>query len=457
MDMERVNRIIRRLNDIQYIKYGIRYIEDKSFMRRYLPKLEKYHAGISCDFQDIKEKRLFRIMTYAYKNSRYYRRIFDQNGVKINQIEKCWDNVPFLDKGIIRQEQENILAVSITNNYVGYFTTGGSTGQPLGFYTLGGCDAEHQAFLFKIIGYKPGDKILAMDGTIIPDNLLKQKIFWVIKNSDDLPYGRVALSSQYLKSENVYRYVDFLNSFKPDIIRGYPSFISDIANYILYNKIKLSFKMKGVELTSESYYKHQIDSIRQAFNTRVFSQYGHAEASIFGYTIDDCMMTYCSPLYGYTEIIGDDGIHVKPGQIGEVVVTGFFNYAMPFIRYRTGDLALYDGEENGIVRLKQIFGRTQDYIYTKSMEKILLTALVFARHYKAFQNIDKWQIIQNIPGEIFFRIVKYSNFSKDDQIELSENFYNIAGIKTNFEFVKTIPLTPRGKSKFLIQNILVEA
>jgi len=457
MDMARVKRIGRRFNDTQYIKYGIRYIEDKLFVKRYLPILEKYHAGISYDFHIVKEKRLIRILRYAYKNSKYYRRVFDQNGVKTNNIEKCWDNIPFLTKDIIRHEQENMLAVSTTNDYVGYMTTGGSTGQPLGFYTLGGCDAKHQEFLFKVIGYKLGDKILAMDGTVISNNLLEQKKFWVIKNSNDLPYGRVALSSQYLNSENIYHYVDFLNYFKPDIIRGYPSFISDIANYILKNEIKLSFNLKGVELTSESYYEYQIDNIRRAFNTRVFSQYGHAEASIFGYTIDDSMITYCSPLYGYTEIISDDGIHVKPGQLGEVVVTGFFNYAMPFIRYRTGDLALYDGEYNGIVRLKQVFGRTQDYIYTRNMEKILLTALVFARHYNAFKNIDRWQIIQNIPGEITFKIVKHPSFSSEDQAELSDNFYSIAGIKTNFEFVKTIPLTPRGKSKFLIQNILGKA
>ena len=455
MDLERVKRISRRFNDMQFIKYGIRYIEDNLFIKRYLNILEKYHAGNNYDFHAVKEKRLIKTLKYAYKHSRYYKQVFDQNSVKINQIEKCWDNIPFLDKSIIRQEQENILAVSITNNYVGHFTTGGSTGQPLGFYTLGGCDAEHQEFLFKIIGYKPEDKILALDGTVVPDNLLEQNIFWEIKSSTDLPYGRVALSSQYLNGENICRYVDFLNNFKPDIIRGYPSFISDIANYILHNNIKLSFKLKGVELTSESYYEYQIDNIRRAFNTRVFSQYGHAEASVFGYTVDDSMMTYCSPLYGYTEVIGDDGIHVKPGQIGEIVATGFFNYAMPFIRYRTGDLAEYDGEDSGIVRLRRIFGRTQDYIYTKNMEKILLTAIVFGRHYKAFDNIYKWQIVQNEPGEIIFRIIKNLSFSEGDQIELQDNFCKIAKIKTCFEFVETLPLTQRGKSKFLIQNISV--
>lgn len=456
MDIKRLIRISKRLNDLLYIKYGIKYIEDKLFIKHYLPILAKYHTGLKYDFQSINQRRLIRIMEYAYQHSSYYSRLFDESSVNTNELLLNWDNVPFLDKDIIRKEKENILALPRSKDYIGFVTTGGSTGQPLGFHTLGGCDAEHQEFLFRIIGYKPGDKILAMDGTVIPNDLLGENIFWVTKNESNLPYGSMALSSQYLSSVNIQHYVNFLNDFKPNIIRGYPSFISDIANYILRNNIKIAFEVKGVELTSESFYEYQIVNIRKAFNTRVFNQYGHAEASVFGYSIDASLLTYCSPLYGYTEVIGVDNKHVESGEIGEIVVTGFTNYAMPFIRYRTGDLALYDGEENGIVRLKQIYGRTQDYIYSKNMEKILLTAIIFARHYKAFANINRWQIIQNTPGKITFLIVKLPSFSIEDQNELSNNFQRIANIKSEFEYVDKIPLTPRGKSKFLIQNIVVK-
>ena len=456
MDMRRIRRISKRLNDIQFINYSIRYINDKLFINKYLPILKKYHTGVAFDFQPIKEKRLIRILRYAYKHSKYYRRVFDENSIRMDNIFKDWNLIPFLDKNVIHCERENILAVSTSNDYVGYITTGGSTGQPLGFYILGGCDAEHQEFLFRIIGYKPGDKILAMDGTKVPDYLLEQNIFWNKKNEKELPYGSMALSSLHLNSSNIYRYVEFLNDFKPDIIRGYPSFISDIASFLVQNNIKLAFRIKGVELTSESFYEYQIDNIKKAFNTLVFNQYGHAESSVFGYSIDDSLITYCSPLYGYTEVIGDDKKHVKPGEIGEVVVTGFMNYAMPFIRYRTGDLALYDREENGIVRLKRIYGRSQDYIYTRNMEKILLTAIIFGMHYKAFTNINRWQIVQNTPGEITFKIIKHPTFSLEDQNELSENFQRIASVETDFEYVDKITLTPRGKSKFLIQNINVE-
>ena len=39
------------------------------------------------------------------------------------------------------------------------------------------------------------------------------------------------------------------------------------------------------------------------------------------------------------EILDEHGRDVAPGERGRVVVTGFYNYAMPFIRYELGDLA----------------------------------------------------------------------------------------------------------------------
>ncbi|MFC4802575.1 hypothetical protein ACFPA1_25015 [Neobacillus sp. GCM10023253] len=455
MSIKRLLRVLGRLNDLQYVSLSIKHYSGKLLLNIRLLMLKKYHHGRTVNFNPIRNKKLLKTLKYAYRNSQYYKNTFDEKGIKIKSIREDWGRVPFLDKSIIRKEKDRILAMSDSKNYVGFVTTGGSTGEPLGFYTFGSYDAEHQKFLYQLMGYSPGDKILAMDGTLVPDDLINKNIFWTNKSANDLPYGSVALSSQYLNSKNINYYIDFIKKFKPAIIRGYPSYIDSIAMYILKNNIDLGFNIKGIQITSESFYNYQVDNIKKAFKTNVYTQYGHAEASVFGYSVDDSLMIYCSPFYGYTEVIGEDGIHVKPGEMGEIVVTGFNNYAMPFIRYRTGDLAIYDGDDNGIVKLRKINGRTQDYIYTENMEKVLLTAIVFGRHYKAFENIEKWQIVQNVPGEIIFKIIKGSSYSINDQIELQDNFYQLAKIKTEFEIVDNLPLTPRGKSKFLIQNLLI--
>lgn len=63
-----------------------------------------------------------------------------------------------------------------------------------------------------------------------------------------------------------------------------------------------------------------------------------------------------------------DGHPVGPGEDGEVVVTHLDNWAMPFIRYRTGDVAQFDNTSCGWGRhlsiMKKIQGRTTDFVVT---------------------------------------------------------------------------------------------
>ena len=303
--------------------------------------------------------------------------------------------------------------------------------------------------------YQPGDMIVAFDGSSVRAKLLDADIYWVATSNEDIPYGRLSYSSLYLREETVSYYVRHMLDTAPSILRGYPSFLNDIAEYISEKGISIPFHIKGVQLTAENAYDWQIENMRRPFNTKVFLQYGHSEVCVYGYTFDDTCEYYCSPFYGLTEVLGEDGKHVNTGEVGEVVVTGFYNSAMPFIRYRTGDLALFNGETDGIVRLGKIVGRAQDYILTEDGERISLTALIIGQHYRAFKNIQKSQLLQDIPGRVKVRIVKGEGFSVEDELEIRDKFKGICDVDTEFEYVDYIPLTPRGKFRFLVQNIRV--
>ena len=454
MNSKRLARLAKHAWDPTFAKNALSSILGKAITKFRLHQLERYHRGVKRDFTHIRNSALRRTVTYAYRHCPYYRELFQERGIHLDRPLDNWSLVPFLEKEVIREQRDKLLASKRMPDYLAGLTyTGGSTGQPLAFYRLGSYDGIHQAFLYRLMGYVPGDRILAMDGTLVADKLTERNIFWTNKSNRDLPYGRLALSSQYLTTENIGFYIEFLKEFRPAIIRGYPSFIDLIASYIVENDIDMKIGVKGIQVTSESVADHQVERIGRAFGAPVYNQYGHSEACVFGYSIDDSFTTYCSPLYGFTEVIGDDFKQVAPGDVGEIVVTGFACHAMPFIRYRTGDLALYDGEEDGITRLRRVYGRTQDYVYTADMERVLLTAIIFGRHYEAFDNIRKWQLVQDVPGEITFRIMATSEFSDRDRKELHDNFYDIAKIVTHCELVDSLALTPHGKSKLLVQNV----
>ncbi|MCK2156180.1 hypothetical protein [Exiguobacterium sp. 17-1] len=450
-------KILPRVFDLYYIKYILNRLFEKKTIRKNLNKLHHFNVEEN-NIEEINKKMLLKLIKFSYRNSTYYRNVLknkkiDMKKISVDNVYDLVNKIPLLNKEIIRGNTKSILTVNSKKKYVGKMTTGGSTGEPLSFYTMGGYDKEHQEFLYKLMGYENGDLIIALDGTFIEKETLDQGIFWTEKNKSSIPYGKVALSSHYLNDDTIGEYIKYISESNVKIIRGYPSFIEKIARYILQNDIDIKSSLKGIQLTSESFYDYQVVLIKNAFNCNVYSQYGHAESSVFGYTINDQMEIYCSPFYGYTEVLNSDGEHVKSGEVGEIVVTGFNNTAMPFIRYQTGDLAVFSRRENGIVVLETIYGRTQDIIYSEDDQEIRLTALIFGRHYKAFDNIIKWQIVQNEKGKVAFNIVKSINYTEIDEKEIRDNFIELSGIETNFNYVNEIDLTKRGKNKFLIQNI----
>ena len=422
-----------------------------------LKMLIKMQNGQLQDATQHRNEKLLNILRYVQNHCPYYKNLFLENNINPNSL-KNFGQIPLLDKATVRTHFNELLSDEVSSLSTYTMNTGGSTGEPFEFIvsTLAGViDKVHQEFVFKTtMGYKEGDKIVAFDGSTVPEECIKSHIYWIQKSDQDIPYGRLSYSSLYLTKENIQYYVQNIIDTAPCILRGYPSFINSIAEYILNENINIPFKVKGVQLTAEMANDAQIDNIERAFNTKVYLQYGHSEVCVYGFTFDATQEYYCSPFYGYTEVLDETGRPVDKGEVGEVVVTGFYNFAMPFIRYRTGDLAVFNGDNNGVVALQKIIGRTQDYVITKDGEKISLTALIFGQHYAAFKHIEKWQLQQDIPGKVHFRIVKAKNYSEKDEQEIQRKFRGIGDIDTEFKYVSSIPLTKRGKYKFLIQNII---
>ena len=124
---------------------------------------------------------------------------------------------------------------------------------------------------------------------------------------------------------------------------------------------------------------HQRDLIERAFACKVYDQYGHGEAAVF---VSECEKgsLHVSDEYGVVEVLaGEDP--AKPGEIGEIVVTGLNNWAMPLIRYRTGDLAVRETEDfkcecgRGLSVLRSIEGRVLDVLHLPSGRIVPPTAL----------------------------------------------------------------------------------
>jgi len=395
-----------------------------------------------------------RIVRHAYTATKRYRQLYDEAGVNPDSIVSLGDvrKLPFVTKEMIRDNLEDF---SVPTDGRTYVTTGGSTGVPFGMYRDPKAFARElasKAHQYYRVGWREGDPQMVFRGLPIdtPDHTLFEEKF-----------NELRCSSYYLTPEIMESYIRKARDYRPDWIRCYPS-----SGYIFARFIKesgLSFPaVKGLLCASENLYDFQKEFLKEVFGARVFSHYGHYELAVLAGYCEHDDSYHVLPQYGYGELIGADGkLVTEPGKAGEIVGTSFIMHATPFIRYRTKDYAVLKGWGcSSCGRPYQLWekieGRLQEFIITASGRHISMTAVNF--HNDIFDHIRQFQFYQERKGELVFRYIPKADCNKDVLDSVRKQLIHKMGddVTLSFEPVADIPVTPRGKHRFLIQKMDVK-
>jgi phenylacetate-CoA ligase len=405
------------------------------------------------EWEQMQEERLADLLNYAKKHSRYFWMHIGEKTITPDMAVAVLKTLPLLTKDIIREQQFNIYSDETGPKWKVWGNTGGSTGEPLKFPRLSNGQWNEPVCQWLTYNYLGGAKIrdiiVSVAGVRIPEGRIKSKIFYA--DEGNFPWGKYNFSTLYMTEENLPYYIEQLNKTKASFIRGYSAGVLTLAQYIKSHQSPLEVHLKGIYLTSEAFSEQSRDFISEVFHCPVIGQYGHTEMSVYAYQHKEDSVYECLPLYGYTEVLDDKGRHVKEDEVGEIVVTGFNQIGMPFIRYKTGDLATYKGTKNGIVYIDAIQGRTVDFLYDRDGKKVFLTGAIFGGHIKAFNYIAQWQLVQNEKGVVDVAIIKGDGFDETIEKEVLD-FFEGFNIGAKLKYVDYIPKQANGKQKFLIQK-----
>jgi len=217
--------------------------------------------------------------------------------------------------------------------------------------------------------------------------------------------------------------------------------------------------VKLVLLGSEMLYPWQRTLIEKAFNSRVFSCYGQNEKVVLAGECEKSNFLHIYPEYGVTELINEKGEQIQAAEEpGEIAGTGFNNYAMPFIRYKTNDIATFSIKTCTCGRKYHLFGRIegrkQEYIVLQNGELVPLLILPFS---DLLRNIKQFQFYQDTPGEIILKIVKLPGYTQEDTDIINKKLIkDIDNLKLRIEFTDFIPTTERGKYSYMIQKLPIK-
>ncbi|UNY97445.1 CoF synthetase [Zhouia spongiae] len=188
-------------------------------------------------------------------------------------------------------------------------------------------------------------------------------------------------------------------------------------------------------------------SIKKYFNAPIVSRYSNEEQGIIAQqeiNSDDIFKINWASYF--VEILNfHDDAPAKEGETGRIVVTDLFNYAMPLIRYDTGDLGCYK-ILNGEMVLTKVEGRKMDAVYTTSGE-LLSPYAIYPRMQDYFDYFNQYQFIQTGVKEYLIKL----NYKKDflKETEFKEHFKDLLGsdAKITVEYVNEIPVLLSGKRK----------
>jgi phenylacetate-CoA ligase len=244
--------------------------------------------------------------------------------------------------------------------------------------------------------------------------------------------------------------IDVVVGVQPVLMDGYAEALDFIARY-LKTTGRVDVRPKALMSSAQTLPLPSRKLIEEAFGCKVFDKYGSREFSGIAYECEAHSGHHVVSEAYIVEVL-KDGEPVKPGEVGEVVITDLNNYCMPFIRYRIGDLAEAVDDTiacscgRGAPRVGAIEGRVQSII--QGADGRYLPGTFFAHYLKEFDHaIKKFQVVQEERDAMIFRVVKGGRFSDDvlDEVLATFREYLGAEMKITVEFVDEVAMVRTGK------------
>jgi len=397
------------------------------------------------------EQQLSKILQFAVDQVPAYKHL--RSVVERHSPFEALSAFPLLEKDAVQVNQHEYLPRDFKMMPHYETTTGGTSGSQLKIYLDDDSQSVEMGFihrLWKQVGYTSRDRKATFRGVAFPN--LESGIFW----QRNPIYNELQFSPFHMSETNLGSYISQMIRFKPSYIEAYPSALDVLAEYMLRHDLTRELpSIKAALLGSEGLSSAQRERIERAFQTRVYSWYGHSERLVLAGECEENSTYHHLPDYGILEIVDDNGYPCdREGELGEIVGTGLFNRCMPLIRYRTGDYATrleYRCEcGRNWDRFTDVEGRwRQDMVIGKSGARISVAALNM--HGTLFEKVRRFQYYQDTAGICILKVMPTLGFAHRELLEIEAAYRAKIGNELQFKVVVVdeIPLTARGKLKMV--------
>ncbi len=296
--------------------------------------------------EEIREHQLEdlkKIVKFAYDNSPYYKRAYDEAGVKPEDIKTLDDiqKFPFVDKTTERQTQGvgsflgEMCAVP-EEDVMFIASSSGTTGMPtISPFTKEDRDSfiETSARMYWQMGLRPNDRYI---------HSLNLSLF--VAAVDVLgaeKTGAMCIWGGVLPFEKMF---EILKDYKPTAILTTPSYAWKLGQKAVANGFdpKKDFAIKRIFVGAEpgGSISSTRDTIEKLWGADVYDAFGCSDINgMFASVCEEKNGLHIAEDKVLIEVVDPDtGEILKPGETGEIVYTDLTKKARPMIRFRSGDI-----------------------------------------------------------------------------------------------------------------------
>jgi phenylacetate-CoA ligase len=404
----------------------------------YLPAAYKNQFLHLKTLKTLQERRLKYLVNYAYRNTSLYKSKFKAAGITPTDISTLEDitKIPVVTKEEIKAVfPDGIVVPGFSERNCRVERTSGTSG----------------SILKILFDYKAWNRLEAVALRDYFAHGIRPWHKFCIVCSSPAEYESVSASpfSRTVgvlekDSESLARDIRTIN---PHIIGAHPATLVGLCKAI--EKDDITGIAPGIVLIGgEVAYPAWREYIETTLKTPTINKYGAAEMNSVAWE--------CS--HGNMHVDADsvivefvkEGEPVAPGERGEVVVTNLWNVAMPFIRYRLGDLAVPSDElcscGRGLPLIKELEGRFDDVIVLPSGELVPCTRISSLFH--STPQVSEFGIIQDNPSHVVVKIVPQNGFTQEVENTLRNRIQIVLGSSVDID-IKVVDYLERDKrSKF---------
>ncbi len=364
-----------------------------------------------------------------------------------------WSKVPFLTRRDIQDNFDTLKsnACPEAHGQIIEAKSSGSTAEPVKvlttqFASVASAVASKRGMAWAHIDYSLNQaQIIPMSDGVAPYPGVKIDASWAPFWIEDTASGDW---HQLDHTTSHKQQLDWLSHRGRCYLNTMPSNVRELAGLASENP-DMKPEVAGMLTLGEIVSNELRDLVRETLDCEIHDSYSTEEFGSIGWQCPDGTNLHVADELFLLEVIDEEsGEPCEPGETGSVVITSFYNYAMPLIRYKLGDLATSGPPcpcGRGLTSLTNIAGRRRQLFRFPGGETIMpgLATRIFVEYLHA----RKWQAAQIGDEVIEIRFVSDAPEDQQDR----EAFATAANkrfqreLKYVFKQMGVIPPQPSGK------------